>query len=157
MARHKGWRTKYTAKALRTRLKFLPLSAAEREKKRKDKARARELHRDESREKRRRESASCADLAWLQRFVVEHPSRPGCWIWTGPWLLSRNKPKPCVRRGERGEMHADRAMWAALERPGLVKRNYLRASCGHDDCIAPEHLVLTNQTLERARKNMAVE
>jgi hypothetical protein len=48
-------------------------------------------------------------------------------------------------------MLADRAMWLALGRTGLVKPHYLRTSCGDPGCIAPDHLFVTNQTLERAR------
>lgn len=155
MTRSKGWRTKYTPKALRRRLRFLPESAAEREAKRVNdmlrKRRSRETRRDELREHKRIQSAACADLEWLLRFTVEVPERPGCLVWKGPWAPSRNKAKPVVRRFEYGEMYADRAMWAALGRPGLVKRHYLKTTCGHPDCIGPEHLYLTNQTLERAR------
>jgi hypothetical protein len=161
MGLHKGWLEKYTPKALRRRLKHLPLSAQEREKKRAGdalrKRQSREMHRDELRARIRLESASCADVDWLKRFVVEVPERPGCWIWKGPWSQCHATAKPAVYRGECGFMYADRAMWAALERPGLIKRHYLKTTCGHIDCIGPDHLYVTNQTLETARKNLAAE
>lgn len=158
MGTSKGWGEKYTSKGLRKRKTFLPLSAAEQEEKRKAAAKrkklSRERRRDELREITRTQSASCADIEWIKRFVVEVPERPGCWIWKGPWRVSHSKSKPVVKRGEYGSMNADRAVWHALQRPGLIKRNYLCTTCGHPDCVSPEHLYVTNQTLERARKNL---
>ena len=161
MALHKGWLAKYTPKTLKRRVASLPLSIAELEKKRADaalrKRKSREAMREDFRDRMRRESAACADLLWLRRFIVETDDRPGCWIWKGPWERSFEKAKPLVRRYEYGKMFADRAMWAALERPGLIKRSYLATKCGHDDCISPDHLYVTNTTLERARKNVSRE
>lgn len=119
------------------------------------KRRKRRENRDKVREQYRIDCARCIDVNYLKKFVREDPSRPGCWIWTGKFTSSWSRILPEVRRGQYGSMLADRAMWLALGRGGLVGKNRPTTSCGHLDCIAPEHLTLTNPTLERARKALA--
>lgn len=99
------------------------------------------------------EMAACCDLELLTKHTNQDDvARPGCWVWQGAFSTRWTSVKPVVRVGEYGLMAADRAMWIALGRAGLVGRNFLRTTCGHDDCIAPEHLFVTNLLQHRARK-----
>lgn len=146
-------------KRVRKLKKKLPPTQAQierrREVNRQAKKRAYNAQRDTIQERFKNENASCADLDWILRFVAYDDERPGCWVWRGPWATWFQSVKPTVRRGAYGKMPADKAVWKALERPGLVNRNYLKTTCGWDDCVSPEHIYATNATMERARKIMA--
>jgi hypothetical protein len=105
------------------------------------------------RKQRELDNARCVDIEALRAKCTTSEDRPGCWIWAGRHLASWGVPKPIMTAGQYGRMVATRAMWKALGRRGLENpRNYVKASCGHDDCIAPEHLTLTSYYRELAKQ-----
>ena len=116
------------------------------------KKRIRRERRAEVAAQRKIDNARCVDLDKLRSLTVQSADRPGCWIWTGPLGLSWNRVVPRIHCGQYGSMMAARAMWLALGRSGLGKKHTLRTSCGHYDCVAPDHLYLSHPSAERARE-----
>lgn len=105
-------------------------------------------------EQRRVESAMCINEERLRENCESDEKRPGCLIWTGKFRAVWSRIKPYAFHGQYGMMDAQRAMWLALGHTGLSGvgggANFLKTRCGHDDCIASEHLYLTNTVQQRA-------
>ena len=72
----------------------------------------------------------------------------GCWPWGWCVRVCWNRVRPVYYVGK-DAIWADRAMWYALGNK-LWGNQYLRTTCGDSLCIAPGHLYMTNQVLERA-------
>lgn len=115
------------------------------------KRREREANKAKVAAKTKLDNERCCNVDYLQSFTVLDPSRPGCWVWTGKFMPSWYRAIPRVTAGQYGRMSAARAMWIALDRKGMFGKNVPKTSCGHDDCIAPDHLYLSNPSMERAR------
>ncbi len=108
--------------------------------------------REEKRAMRKADLARCCDLDWL-RSMCEVDPKTGCWHWQGPWRRVFEQARPEARRGTFGSMDARRAAFLASRGKAIPAHCWVRGSCGHEDCLAPDHLRLLNQALVSAEQN----
>lgn len=114
------------------------------------------LGKAERRKRRERDDARC--YAW--EAVLPHIDKQddGCWIWTGHFQMTYGqRPRPIVRKGSYGKQFADNVVSCLHRKAPLPPGCFLRRSCGRMECVSPEHLLVTNQSVERAKGRLAHE
>ncbi len=107
----------------------------------------------ERRAQRIADEAKCYDMARLEPHIDRQPD--GCWIWRGPYQTVFGQPRPLVRAGEQGKQRADQVMHYLVTRELLPHGCFLAKTCGKVECVAPEHMVVSNRSVENAKRRLA--
>lgn len=95
------------------------------------------------------ETTRCYDWDVVMPHVRKEPD--GCWIWTGPYAGRGGKPQPIVNVGAMGRERANVVILCLSRKKPIPYGCSVTTSCGRIECVAPKHLVITNQVVERAK------
>lgn len=75
----------------------------------------------------------------------------GCWVWTGPVRRIRHLVYP--RFGDKNKRYPVRS-FVAGEFNGIPgPKRPVTMTCGNKLCVAPDHMVLTNRSSKKHKKN----
>jgi hypothetical protein len=99
------------------------------------------------------DDAKCCERERLMEHVVKDDAT-GCLVWQGPWKENYGKVLPFMTAGRHGSMWARRAMWLCEAKKPYVDPWYPIMECGNEHCVNPDHMILTNRVLERAKKKL---
>lgn len=111
----------------------------------------------ELRERTRQDSARCYRWEAILPHVDKDPET-GCWVWRGTFENAwGHRVRPVVRAGWRGKAFADHVVLCLHRGAPLPPRCFVRSSCGRIDCVSPEHLLVSNSSVERAKRRLAHE
>jgi hypothetical protein len=138
------------------------LTAAELEKRKEKKrrqnresqARVRErLGADKVAEIRKEETERCYDMELIKSKIEIQPVT-GCWIWLGAYYKCWDHPRPAIRQGHEGRAWADIAAWVVAKGRKLPRGCWLQRDCENLQCVNPDHGLMANAQLVRARRRL---
>ncbi len=97
----------------------------------------------------REQTERCYDMRLIEPRVIK--TAEGCWLWPGPYRIAWQNVRAFVRVGEYGRECVDNVIYRLKTGKKVPRNYYLVQSCGRGDCVAPDHFVLTNRVVERAK------
>lgn len=112
------------------------------------------LGKEGRRARKAQEDARCYRWEAILPHVVKEPET-GCWIWTGSFQRTFSRIRPVVRAGLLGKQYADTVVACLHRQKPIPPRCFVRTSCGRIECVSPEHILVTNQSVERAKRRLA--
>ena len=116
--------------------------------------RFKQLTRGEKRARRQSDSAQLYRWERILPYIVK--SDGGCWHWHGSFKIADGRLRPWARAGVFGGGFVDFVV-CCLHRGRPPPNCFVSRVCETIDCVSPEHLVWSNQTVQRAKRRMRHE